>query len=60
MNTLIADVTDLPGVEVGDAVVAFGEQGVEAIDVATMERQSDTIIADLYTDWGHRNPRIYL
>lgn len=59
MNTLIADVTDLLDVAVGDEVVAFGQQGIASIDVATVEQQSNTIIAELYTDWGHRNPRVY-
>jgi alanine racemase len=59
MNTLVADVTDLAPISVGDTVVVFGQQGSRSIDIPTMERQSNTIMADLFTDWGHRNPRIY-
>jgi alanine racemase len=58
MNTIVADVTSLKGVQVGDEVVAFGSNGEDEISVPMIEEQSGTIIADLYTDWGHRNPRI--
>lgn len=58
MNTVVADVTDISDVSIGDEVVLFGPQGDQTISPAMMEEQSGTILADLYTDWGHRNPRI--
>ena len=57
MNSLIADVSDLSKVAVGDEVVIFGSQGPAQIDVDTIEHQSGTITADLFADWGQRNPR---
>jgi alanine racemase len=60
MNTFTADVTDLPEVAVGDEVVVFGQQGAACIDIKTMELQADTIIADVFSDWGQRNHRIYV
>ena len=60
MNSIVADVTQLSTVEVEDEVVIFGQQGSEHIDLKNIERQSDTIMAEIYTDWGQRNPRIYL
>ena len=60
MNTITADVTDLPEVAVGDEVVVFGEQGAACIDVERMELQAETIMADVFTDWGQRNHRIYV
>lgn len=58
MNTLVADVTDLPTVSIGDEVVAFGQQGNQAITSLDIEDASGTIMADLFSDWGQRNPRI--
>ena len=59
MNSLVADVTDLVDVEVEDEVVIFGQQGTESIGIDQIERQAETIMAEVYTDWGQRNERIY-
>ncbi|NBD29785.1 MAG: alanine racemase [Alphaproteobacteria bacterium] len=59
MNALVADVTDLPGVGVGDPVVLFGGTGPGAITQEMAEHQFGTIMADLYSDWGQRNARFY-
>ncbi|HBZ43776.1 MAG TPA: alanine racemase [Maritimibacter sp.] len=59
MNAIIADVTDSPDVQVGDTVGVFGGGNVASITPATAERQFATIMADLCTDWGMRNPRVY-
>ncbi len=58
MNTIVADVTDVPGVAISDEVVAFGQQGDQEIDSQAIEQLSGTIMADLFSDWGQRNPRI--
>ncbi|OIQ36171.1 MAG: alanine racemase [Roseobacter sp. MedPE-SW] len=58
MNTIVADVTDVSGVTIGDEVVAFGRQGQREIGSAAIERYSGTILADLFSDWGQRNPRL--
>ena len=60
MNTLTADVTDLPEVAVGDEVVVFGRQGAACIDSEIMECQANTIMADVFADWGQRNHRVYV
>lgn len=58
MNTIVVDVTDLLEVAIGDEVVIFGQQGAARIDIGQMELQAETIMADVYTDWGQRNYRI--
>lgn len=58
MNTIVADVTELPEVAISDEVVAFGQQGGREIGSQRLEQLSGTIMADLFTDWGRRNPRI--
>ncbi|EAR08156.1 alanine racemase [Reinekea blandensis] len=60
MNTIVADVTDIPVVEVEDEVVIFGHQGTGKIDIKRIEMQADTIMADIYAEWGQRNPRVYI
>lgn len=57
MNTIVADVTDLPTVAIGDEVVAFGRQGDQTITSQDIEDISGTIMADLFSDWGQRNAR---
>lgn len=58
MNTIVADVTVLPGVVIGDEVVAFGQQGDQTISSLAIEQLSGTIMADLFADWGSRNSRV--
>ncbi|WP_184566460.1 alanine racemase [Sulfitobacter undariae] len=60
MNTITVDVTEIPDIAVGDEAVIFGRQGGACIDGPIMERQADTIMADLFADWGLRNQRIYI
>lgn len=60
MNTIVADITDIPQIMVGDEAVLFGPQETETISAKMIEQQSGTILADLFTDWGHRNPRILI
>ena len=60
MNTIIADVTELPHVQSGDEAVVFGQQGQDCIDIVSSEHQFRTIMADLFVDWGGRSPRVYL
>lgn len=60
MNSIVADVTDLVEVEVEDEVVIFGQQGAESIGIERIEHQAETLIAEVYTDWGQRNQRVYL
>jgi len=57
MNTIIADDSEVDKAQVGVEVTVFGES--TAIATATVERQFDTILADLFCDWGLRNTRVY-
>lgn len=59
MNTIVADVTDIGGVQVGDIVTVFGGTGATGISKERVEAQFGTIMADLYSDWGLRNHRVY-
>jgi len=58
MNTTMADVTDIPGVQAGDEVVLFGAQGEERITQAEIEKIAGVVLADQYTIWGAANPKI--
>ncbi|TLP57675.1 alanine racemase [Parasedimentitalea maritima] len=58
INTIVADVTSLPAIDVGDEVVAFGQQGDQVISSVAIEDLAGTIMADLFVDWGQRNARV--
>lgn len=59
MNTLMVDVTDVPGgVKSGDQVVLFGKQGAAEITQAELEGYNGALLSDVYTMWGNSNPRI--
>lgn len=57
MDLITVDVTDVPGVSVGDEVVLFGDELVSVDDVA---RWADTISYELLSITGKRVPRRYL
>lgn len=59
MNTIVADVTKISGVQVGDVVTVFGGSGANGISKEQVEAQFGTILADLFSDWGLRNHRVY-
>jgi alanine racemase len=59
MNSIVADVSDIGGVEIGDEAVVFGGNGPNALFPEAAIKQFGTILADLFSDWGLRNPRIY-
>ncbi|MBO9466561.1 alanine racemase [Tropicibacter sp. R15_0] len=59
MNAIVADVTGIKNVAVGDVVGVFGESDVAPILPELAETQFRTIMADLLTDWGQRNHRVY-
>lgn len=60
MDMLMADVTDVPGVCVGDEVVAVGRQGSEEITLAELANLAGTIDYEICTQLNARVPRIYL
>lgn len=59
MNAIVADVTGIKDVRLGDTVTVFGAGQVATIPQEMAEDQFSTIMADLYTDWGQRNLRVY-
>lgn len=59
MNTVVVDVTDLDGVQVGDEATVFGGITGTRASLTSTEQQFRTIMADLYSDWGLRSQRIY-
>jgi len=59
MNLVTVDVSEIPGVEVGDEVVLFGEQGGEAISAEELGAWAGTINYEVTTRIGTRNHRIY-
>ena len=58
MNTIMVDVTDLPGVEAGDEVVLYGVQDKGRISIAELEDLNGSLLADVYTMWGNSNPKV--
>ena len=60
MNSIVADMTGIADVQVGDEATVFG--GEDALRVAPSDAvaQFRTILPDLFADWGIRNPRVYL
>lgn len=60
MNSIVTDVTEICDVQIGDEVIVFGESGSNVIGPDAAAAQFGTILPDLFTDWGMRNPRTYL
>ena len=58
MDMTLIDVTDVPGVEVGDEVALIGQQGNERITADDLARLSQTIHYEVLCAVGARVPRI--
>jgi alanine racemase len=58
MNTIMADVTDLPDVHPGDEVVLYGRQGNEEITLTELQDFYGDLLAGVYTLWGNSNPKV--
>ncbi len=59
MDQIILDVTRVPGVRVGDEVVALGAQGGDEIHARELATQAQTIPWEILTNIGARVPRVY-
>lgn len=59
MNSIVVDVTEIENVCVGDVATVFGIDGADTIGPVTASEQFETILPDLFSDWGVRNPRCY-
>ena len=60
MDMLMVDVTDIPGVSLGDEVILLGTQGTETITVADLAKNIGTIPYEVLCGIGPRVPRFYL
>lgn len=58
MDMCMADVTDVPGVQVGDEVVLLGKQQGQQISVEELATLSDTIPYEILCGVGARVPRV--
>lgn len=59
MDQVMIDVTRVPGVRIGDEVVALGSQGGEEIRARELATQAQTIPWEILTNIGARVPRVY-
>jgi alanine racemase len=55
MNLTLADVTDIPGVETGDAAVLLGRQGQQCISADEIAAWMGTISYEVLCLFGHSN-----
>lgn len=60
MDQCVVDISDIPGVLPGDAVVALGGQGRDAITLAELAEWSETIPHEVLCRIGMRVPRVYV
>lgn len=60
MNACLAEVSEIPGVAVGDEVVLLGRQGAAMIDAEEIAGWLNTICYEILCQFGSRNRRIYL
>ena len=60
MDLMMADVTEVPGVRLGDEVVLIGKQGAEEILAEEVAERSGTITWKIFTGIGSRVRRMYL
>lgn len=60
MNVTVVDVTDIPGVQVGDEVVLMGSQGDQEITADEIAGWMDTINYEVLCLFGNLNQRVYL
>ena len=59
MNMMMVDVTDIPGVSVGDEVVLMGRQGKKNITPEEIAEKINSIPYEVLCSIGKRVPRVY-
>jgi alanine racemase len=59
MDAIMADVTDVPGVDTSDEFVLLGRQGEERITAHDLARLRNTIAWEVVTTMAQRLPRVY-
>ncbi len=60
MDLTMIDVSDIPGVQVGDEIILLGRQSSEEIHVFELARWAETIPYENFCGIGKRVPRFYL
>jgi alanine racemase len=60
MDLTMVDVSEVPGVQVGDEVVLLGKQGTEEITATEMAGWIESIPYEVLCSIGKRVPRVYL
>ena len=60
MEDLMCDVTDIPGVEIGDEAVLIGRQGEERVTAEELARAARTIPYEILVGLSPSIPRLYL
>jgi alanine racemase len=60
MDLTTLDVTDVPGVELGDVVTIYGKDGQDSIVVSDVAAEIGTVTSDLLCALGRRVPRYYI
>jgi alanine racemase len=60
MDLTTLDVTDVPGVELGDVVTIYGRDGKDSIVVSDVAAEIGTVTSDLLCALGRRVPRYYV
>ena len=60
MDMCMADVTAVPGVEIGDEVVLIGRQGGQALGASELAATCDTIHYEIFCAISSRVPRVVL
>ena len=60
MDLTTLDVTDAPGVALGDVVTIYGKDGKSAIEVSDVAPEIGTVTSDLLCALGRRVPKYYV
>ncbi len=60
MDLTMLDVTDVPGVALGDVVTIYGKDGKAAIEVSDVAPEIGTVTSDLLCALGRRVPKYYV
>ncbi|MFY9177596.1 MAG: alanine racemase [Caldicoprobacterales bacterium] len=60
MDQMLVDVSDIPGVQIGDRVILIGQQGNEYIFADDIANIYGTISYEVLTNINNRVPRIYV
>ena len=59
MDQMMVDVSEVPGVAIGDEVVLIGRQGSEQITADELAERADTISYEILLSFSARVPRVY-